>query len=178
MCDPMTLAITSTVLTAGSGYMNYQNSKREANAELAAAQTDKHVAEYNARLAENEAIRVRNKGVEEENRQRRDTAQLQSRQRAQLAANGIDINTGSAFQLIQDAEEQGNIDALTIRSNYADEADALEQQAILTGLQGDTALLAGQNRASSIRNRGRAEALSTVGSLAGKWYGPNSAASK
>jgi hypothetical protein len=134
MCDPVTAAL---VLTAAAGGVTaYSQVQQGHNA--------RDVARYNAREMENQATNTRNKGTEEENIQRQKTAELLSRQRAQLGANGIDIDSGSAADLQQDTEILGEIDALRIRTNYADEAATIDRQAGLTKLQGENANRAGK----------------------------------
>ena len=136
---------------------------------------DRDVGQYNARLAENEATEVRNKGTEEENIQRRKVAELQSKQRAKLGAAGVDLDSGSAFQLLEDTEIQGEADALRIRSNFNDEANSLDQQAMLTGLQGEAANSAGINRANAITTNAAGSLLSQGATVSSKWNKPNSA---
>jgi len=132
------------------------------------------VAEYNARVAENEATQIRNEGVEQENIQRRKTAELQSKQRAQLAARNIDLTTGSALQLQEETAELGEVDALRIRSNTDNRVEATLSQADLTRREGAFA-------ASSANSSGKAfgTILSGVGSaldtgVADKWFTPES----
>lgn len=129
MCEPATIATTLMVVsTVSQGYAAKQQGKYE-----------NEVAKYNARIQENEAIQVRNRGVEEENIMREKTARLLSKQRAQLGAAGVDLTTGSAADLQQDVELFGEVDALRIRSNFQREADVLQQQAEFTKATGRAA---------------------------------------
>jgi hypothetical protein len=130
------------------------------------------VAKYNARVAENEATQVRNKGNEAENIHREKTAQLQSRQRAQLGAAGVDLESGSALQLQTDTDTLGEVDALRIRSNTDDQVTALDQQASLLRDQGRNAKRAGLTQGVGSILGG------VVGSgVASKWFTPSSSAS-
>lgn len=154
MCDPVTaLVVASTVVSTASAYQQ--------------GQYQEDIAEYNARVSENEATRVRNIGVDEENKQRRQTAELISRQRTQLAASGVDIGTGSALQLQEDAALLGEIDALNIRENFAEQATALERGTVSGRSQGRAAARAGTTQAFGTLLSGGAK-------VAGKWYTPNS----
>ncbi len=132
------------------------------------------VAKYNARVSQNKAEVVRGKGVEEEKRQRLKTAQLISKQRAQLGASGIDLSSGSALQLQQDAQTLGEADALRIRSNFENEALALETGAGLTLSQGAFAKQAGKNKQAGTLLSGAAEVADT--GVADKWFTPDSSA--
>ena len=135
MCEPTTiLAVTTMVATAAQGYSGYQQGKFQEGVE-----------NYNAVLNENEATRIRNIGLEEENKQRRETAELVSRQRAVLASRGVNLDSGSALQLQTDAKTLGEIDALRIRDNFTVQAEAKEQAAMLHRLQGKAAKAAGRN---------------------------------
>ncbi len=116
------------------------------------------VAKYNARVTENEAEKVRSKGVEEENIQRQKTAQLLSKQRAALGAANVDLASGTPLDIQEDTVLLGEVDALRIRSNFDTEAESLEEQASLTRGQGKAARRQG---ATAFRN--------TVG-VASKWF--------
>lgn len=158
MCEAFS-AYAAYAAAAVSAYSGYQSGRRT-----------KKVNEYNAREAENTATDLRNKGIEEENKQRQKTAELISKQRAALGASGVDIDSGSAADLQQDTELLGEVDALKIRRNYTDEADATERKSVLISSEGQAA----QNAAT----------LSSVGSLldssasvSSKWYTPESSAS-
>lgn len=147
MCDPVTaMAVTAGVVSAYSSVQAGEN----ANA----------VAKYNAREQENQATRTRNKGVEEENIQRRKNAEFLSRQRAQIGANNIDIESGSAADLQVDTELLGEVDALRIRRNFSDQAEQMERQSELTRAQGKDAKRAGYIKAG-------ATLLTTAASAAG-----------
>lgn len=186
MCEPVTImTVASVALTAASTYSQVQSQKATAKNQKAQGEYSQSVAEYNARVTENEAQSVINSGVEAENAQRQETAQLLSRQRAQLGASNVDIGSGSALQLQQNTETMGEADALRIRSNYTDQANALKQQAYLTGIDGDNALIAGNNSSNITNSAVTGTILSGLGSaassvvssgVADSWYSPNSAA--
>lgn len=61
--------------------------------------------------------------------QRVRTGQAVGEQRTSLAANGIDVNSGSAGQLQDDTAMIGELDALTIQNNAAREAYGYRTQA-------------------------------------------------
>lgn len=181
MCDPVT---ASTLMVVAGATQAYGQVEQGRNA--------RDVAEYNARELENQAISTRNKGVEEENIQRRKTAQLQSLQRAQLGAAGVDIDMGSAADIQQDTELLGEVDALRIRTNFEDQATQMERQGALTLQQGKRAERAGYISAAGTLLGSMAGAASveggifssaggagSTGSLAGspvnaKWYNSSS----
>lgn len=164
MCNPAVIPLITTLVSTG-----LQVQQQRAQGEY-----QQGVAEYNARVAENTAQEVRNAANESENAQRLRTAMLISRQRARQAASNIDINSGSALQVQQDALALGEADALRIRSNAASQVGALGTEATLTRSQGSAARMAGRNAATG-------SFLSGVGSafgsgVADKWFTPDSAA--
>lgn len=170
MCEPATIAATvSVVSTVAQGFQAKQQGEFQEG-----------VSRYNARQLENEAVQTRNIGVEEENRQREQTAQLLSRQRAQIAASGVEIGAGSALQIQEDTQTIGEIDALRIRSNFERQAGSLEEQAELELVQGESAAEAGRSAFTgsllSVGVGAGASALS--GGVASKWFTPSSSASQ
>lgn len=163
MCGPM------IALAAGTAIFGAYSAIQQGNYQ-------KGVSEYNARVQRNEAQQARNVGVERENMQRQQTAELVSKQRAQLGAAGVDIGSGSALQLQQDTLSLGEADALRIRSNFEGRADALNTQAGLTEAQGAAAQSAGATKAFSSL-LGGATTIAASG-VADKWFTPDSAASQ
>lgn len=159
MCSPAAVMATTTVLSTAM----------QVSQQIRQGVYNKGIAEYNARVAENEAQEIRTAGVEEENIQRRKTAELLSKQRAQLGASGVELGTGSALQLQEDTVTLGEADALRIRSNFEAKAKSLETGAMLTRGKGT------ESRSSF------GTILSGIGKVAGtgvadKWFKPDSAA--
>ena len=115
------------------------------------------IAKYNARVTENEAEKVRAKGVEEENIQREKTAQLLAKQRAALGAANVDLASGTPLDIQEDTVLLGEVDALRVRGNFQQEAESLEEQASLTHLQGKEARRSGQRAFSMTVGKGVAD---------------------
>lgn len=162
MCGPAIPYIIMAVTAAAKGVSDYQQ-----------GQYANKVANYNARTMDNSAIQTRNKGVEAENAHREKVQQLISNQRAAIGANGVDLNSGSPLQLQQDAELMGNVDALRIRSNYSEAADALNDKAVLTRAEGAASKKAGIR--SIITGGVQAAGQMYQGGVAGGWYDQKSA---
>lgn len=164
MCEPTTIMATVAVVSAAF----------TANQQVKQGKFQKSTADYNARVAENEAEETRNAGVERENIQRRKTAELLSKQRAQLGAANVDLSSGSALQLQEETQALGEADALRIRSNFESQAEALETGADLTQSQGRFAESAGKSGAFGTVLQGATTVLGT--GVADKWFTPTSAA--
>lgn len=156
MCEP------TTILTVASMVMGAVSSTQEAEYKAG-------VSEYNARVSENQAQRARNVATQNENIQRRKTAELMSKQRAQLGAAGVQLDSGSALQLQEDTRKLGEIDSMRIRTNADMQFNALQTQAELTRSEGQAARVAGFNKAAG-------SLLSSGAKLSSKWYQPDSAA--
>lgn len=92
--------------------------------------------ETNARYAEMQADDVIKRGKVASNLQRKKTKQLVGAQRAALAAQGIEVNSGSGLQLQEEAMEMGAADARTIENNAFREAWGMRAQASEMRFQG------------------------------------------
>ena len=100
-----------------------------------AAQAERNAAEYNAQIANNNAIiasqqrsTTLQQGDVEAQKSMRDQAQMIGAQRAQMAANGIDLTQGSAQDILASTKFLGGIDVNTIQSNAARQAWGYEVQ--------------------------------------------------
>lgn len=76
----------------------------------------------NAQFAEYQAQDAEARGKIDERKMRQLTEKTIGAQRAGLAGQGVDVNTGSALDVQADAAYLGELDALTIRTNAAKEA--------------------------------------------------------
>lgn len=161
MCSP-TLVITSI-----STLMSMKSASDQASFEAG-------TANYNARVAENTAQKTINAGVEKENAQRLKTARLQAQQKAKLGSLNVDVASGSAAQLQEDTATLGEVDALRIRSNTLDKAEALMDQSKLFKAQAKAAKQAGKNKMIGSLLTGLGTAAGT--GVADKWFTASSAA--
>jgi hypothetical protein len=164
MCDPVTImAVTAAASTAFSVKQARDQGKFQSG-----------VAEFNARTAANEAEATRSAATAAENTQRQRTAELLSRQRAQLGAANVDIGYGSALQLQEDTLTLGEADALRIRSRGDQAFDALGRESMLSEAQGDYAKTAARNKQIGSLLSGASDIAGT--GVADKWFTPQSAA--
>ena len=178
MCDPITMtAMAAATSSAGAAAtIGAVSAAYSAVQSVQQGNYQNKVAKYNARVTENEAQQTRNKGNEEENAQREATAQLLSKQRAQLGASGVELDSGSALQLQTDTERLGELDAGRIRSNTDYAVSSLEESARLQRADGKNAQRAGRTEAFTTI---LGQAASTLNSgVADKWFTKDSAAAK
>ena len=119
MCEPATLTLIATgVAAAGQivgGVMKAQQQTFQAR-----------VADQNARLANNQAMDALQRGKLTEQASYRQTSQLMGAQRAALAANGVEVDFGSAADLQADTRMIGREEAGTIRENTMREVQGYE----------------------------------------------------
>lgn len=168
MCEPATLMMAASA--AMSLYQGVQQNKQA----KAQANYQRQVGEVNAAEAKNQATRVSNAGVKQENAQRRATAELASRQKASLGAKGVQVDSGSAQALQADTIELGNLDAMQIRENARIQSDSINRQGIQdqwkANAEADQTRAAGKDALIG----GGLNAASTV--VSSKWFTSKSAA--
>lgn len=142
----------------------YSSSQMSAEAYSAQAA----VARNNAQIAQQAAQDAIARGEIAEGNQRIQTAQLKSSQRARMAANGIDINTGSAADVQKSTDFLGNLDAMTIRENAAREAAGYIRERNNSAASAD--LLEGRANAENPLLSAGTTLLSSAGKVAGSYY--------
>lgn len=99
-----------------SNVMGGMAQKRQADAEAAAYGANARVNENNARLARAQAESESEKGRIEEERFRKDTAQLRGKQVNSVAASGTEM-TGSAAEILNDTKAIEEDDVAIMRKN-------------------------------------------------------------
>ena len=122
---------------AGSTILSAAGQAQQAGQQVAAANYQRQMALLNQQEAQRSAQFALQQGQVQEDRQRLRTAQLMGSQRAALAAQGSDINTGSPLDIVGDTARAGESDALTIRNNAQQQAHGYEVQAAGYGGQAD-----------------------------------------
>lgn len=90
-------------------------------------------------------------------------------QRTALAAQGIDLTSGSAADTLESTKYLSNLDVLTIKNNAAKEAFGYEVQGMNAELQGNFAQQAGYNAANNTLLTGGLNALGQ-GAAAGYYF--------
>lgn len=100
MCDPVTLMVAATTVKTVGSVVSGIGQKQVADYQA-------NVADQNARLAENQAQdSIQNTNLEAQRRYR-EIAQTKGAQTAAMAANGVDLNFGSAVDLQKDTAATG-----------------------------------------------------------------------
>jgi len=161
MCD------FGLVLTAASTLVGAAGQKQQADASAAASNYNSKVQDMNATLSERRARDALERGKLEEQQKRNEVAQISGRQKAGMAANGVDLSFGSPLDVLVDTATMGELDALTIRSNSAREAYDYRVQAV----NGRADANLSRMNASATKKGGNLAAFGTLLSGAGKAYG-------
>ena len=120
---------------------------QQSNAQKAAGQAQEEQSRENAKAANNQARNTELSAQVDEDRRRQMTRQQLATQRSVLAANNLDMSTGTAVEILGDTAAIGEQDALTIRANAAREAWGLRSQANDYLNQGRVARVSGNNAA-------------------------------
>jgi hypothetical protein len=152
----------------GSTVMGGVSAIQQGNAAAASASYNAKVSTMNAEIMDKNARDAIERGKIEEQQKRFEIAALTGRQRAAMAANGVDLSFGSPLDTIVDTAMLGELDALTIRSNAAREA--YDYKVAGANNRADASL--SRANASSARTGGYLSAFGTIlggGSEIGKY---------
>ena len=125
------------------------------------------ISDLNARMSEQTAQVELQRGEREYQGSRLRTAALKGRQRASLAANGVDLAVGSAVDVLTSTDVMGEIDANTIQANAVRQAWGYRTQA--TSYQND-ALMKRASADSISPGMAAFSTLLTEGSKVGSAY--------
>lgn len=145
------------------------------------AEAQAQMAEYEAQMAGYQAKDAAARGVQTEERHWMNVGQLLGEQRATQAANGVVVDDGSAQGIQRDTQALGAMDALTIRSNTANEVwghtanrNLAQYQAKVSRAGGDASYQMGRlqgRQAAQAGTFGAGTALTSgLSDIAGKWY--------
>jgi len=104
MCEPTSIMMGMGLVMGAVG--QHQQGKA-ANA----------AAKSNAKMIELQNEDTKTQALAEEDKIRRQGAATKSRQIVQIAANGVEVTTGSAAELIADTAMTTELDAMTLRNN-------------------------------------------------------------
>jgi len=107
----------SAITTLSGGLASAAGSYYGAKSEQTQLDVQADIADVNSRIAELGAQSVLRQGQREVGRVTMQAGQLKSRQRASMAANGVDLNEGSAAELQDSTDIMKEIDAATVEAN-------------------------------------------------------------
>lgn len=144
-------SIVATVAAAGVG----------AYASYAQGQAQKEASEFNAKVAENNAMAAEQQGQFDAQQIRDKNRRLVASQRAAYAASGVDPNSGSPLDVYRDTKISGELEALTAIYTGRTSANAQTAQASLDRARANSASNAGTLGAASSLLGGAVSATGT-----------------
>ena len=160
-------AVTGVIGTV-TGIVGGIQSGKAAQAE---AEYQANINGQNAQIAQDNAKKERQQGLEDARRQRMKTIQAIGEQKVNIAANGAEIGSGTAIDTIEDTATLGELDALNIQYNaeqralnYEQQANNFNNQANLDILKGQNAARTGQIKAVSAGLNGLSSSINTFAS--------------
>lgn len=159
MCYVQIAYIAAAALTAYSGYESAQAQKR-------AGEYNYAVAQEQVKTSEAQAQDALNRGAQQAAEQRMRTRLAIGSQRAALAAQNVDIQTGTPLDILGDTAMFGAIDEERIRENAAREAWGYRVQGVNSQAQGALDRYRGQSGA-------RATYLTTAANIGQSAYNYN-----
>lgn len=131
MCEIFSLitaavSVATTAATTAMGVISGIESSNNAKAQYNyQAELDKR----NSIIAQNNADNLRQEGIEETRMKRIQTIQSIANQQVGMAANNIDVSTGTPLDIIEDTAAIGELEANTIRYKSEQNAQSYENQA-------------------------------------------------
>lgn len=120
--------LTSSISTAANTYAQTQAIRAQADFQTSQLEMNRKIAEIKA----NDALK---RGAKAKRDVEAQTRQLIGAQRAAMAAQGIEVESGSALDIQEDTAQLGRLDALTIKMNAYREAWGYKFEGIQLGAQ-------------------------------------------
>lgn len=123
-------------ITGGMMMVSMAGSYNQGQAQRQQGKHQQQVLEQNSRLAQLQAEDSIRRGDKEAAQVRKQASKIEGAQRAALAAQGLDVDMGSALDIQMETAELGALDALTVKNNAWREAWGYKTQAIDLSTQG------------------------------------------
>lgn len=141
------LTLLGVGLSAAQGIGSLYGASKQAEAARAEAAFNAKQSEMNARLSEMQAEDAISRGDKEASNYKQKISQTIGSQRAAAAAQGIDVDSGSAMEIQEDTQRLGEKDVMTIKNNAWREAWGLKVEAQNHRANAVMGRAAGENRA-------------------------------
>lgn len=160
-------SIAATVIGAGIGIMGQM---QQANSQSNAMKYNAEVAANNQVEADQAAVVAQQQGAVQQQQKAYQEDVLIGQQKAGLAANGVDVGSGTAVDLLSDTKAAGELDQLTIVNNAQREAMGFKNQSINYSNQAqlDEASSAATLEGGNLK--AAATFATSAGQVANQWY--------
>ena len=164
MAEAFLIAASASKLISGAAgsYSEYKGIQLETEFEASQFETNSRIAELQAKDAER-------RGREDANAYKVKIKQLIGKQRAAMAAQGIEIDADSALDIQLETAELGELDAMTIKNNAFREATGHRIQALDYSSQSGYTRIAGKTKARNTLLTGGMSAVDDIISLGEKF---------
>lgn len=157
----------ATVVGAGVSYMASQNAAAAASNQ---ANYNAEIAANNQKTADQEAqATLQQATVQQQQKANQEEQQIGS-QKAAFAANGVDVNSGSATSVLSDTAAAGTLDQLTIQNNAAQTAVGYKNQGINFGNQATLDNQASEQDLAAGNLAADRSVITGAGQVASQWY--------
>lgn len=150
----------SSMSTGAMMFLSMANALNQSEGQRSAGAYSERMSQLNAARAEAQAADATKRGETEAIRFQSKISGMAGSQRASLAAQGIQVDSGSAGDIIKQTYEIGAEDAQTIRNNSFREAMGFKSQASESLIQGKLAKAGADQQASYTLIGGGMQALS------------------
>lgn len=164
------VSIAATVAGAGLSYMGAQ---QQASATSAQMQYNAQVAKNNQTMADQAAVVAQQQGEVQQQQKANQEAVLIGQQKAGFAANGVDVGSETATNLLSDTKAAGELDQLTIANNAARETQGYKNQSINYAGQAGLDEASSQSALTGGALKGAAALVTGAGQVASSWYNFN-----
>ncbi len=126
------------------------------------------MAEFNARQAEKSAQSALVAGQRQEQGVRLRTAQVKSASRVAMAANGLDLSSDTAQNILNTTDYMGEVDALTVEQNALQSAWGYRMQGV--GQEISAGIMRGTAAGISPGTAATTSLIQSGGQVASSWY--------
>ena len=164
----MSFAISSVALQAAGAVNGAIGSYYSAKSQKINLQGQAALADVNARIAELGAQSALDQGQKQVGALTMQAGQLKSKQRAALAANGVDLGEGNAAEIQASTDIMKETDKNTLEANAVRTAWGYRTQA--TNYQNEAIVDRGTASAISPGMAATSSLLTSAGRVAGSWY--------
>jgi hypothetical protein len=169
MAAASTTAIVAIAATVVSAAVSAYGAVQQGNAAKNAAEYQSAVNRNNQQVAEWQAGDAIRRGEEAERQHRLRVAGVIGKQKSSMAANGVDLSSGSPLDIIGDTALFAELDALTIRSNAEREAYGYRVQSSNFAANSRLNLMQGSQAQTAGMIGAGATLLGGMGQAAGSW---------
>lgn len=167
------LAVAGIVASAAGAGVAYMGQQQAASAQSEASKYNAEVAANNQKMADTAAATAKQQGVIDQQAKANQEAMLVGQQKAGLAANGVDVGSGSALDLLSDTKAAGMLDQLTIANNAARTSAGFTNQGINYANQANIDKAASDAALQGGALKADASLITGAGQVAKQWYNYN-----